>query len=87
VVAYDNYQPFRHTVLAVVRCSRIAQAAIIGAVDYKKTLGKEYETEDAHNEALSQCHKRSAERVLRALLANGGIFIKLGQHMASLAPC
>jgi len=84
VVAYDNYQPFRHTVLAVVRCSRIAQAAIIGAVDYKKTLGKEYETEDAHNEALSQCHKRSAERVLRALLANGGIFIKLGQHMASL---
>ena len=22
--AYENYQPFRHTVLAVVRCSRVA---------------------------------------------------------------
>ncbi|KAH8107866.1 ABC1-domain-containing protein [Cristinia sonorae] len=84
VVAYENYQPFRHTVLAVVRCSRIAEAAVFGAVDYKKTLGQTYESEDARNEALSGCHKRSAERVLKALLANGGIFIKLGQHMASL---
>ena len=24
IVAYENYQPFRHTVLAVARCSRIA---------------------------------------------------------------
>lgn len=23
-VAYENYQPFRHTVLAVARCSRVA---------------------------------------------------------------
>lgn len=23
-IAYENYQPFRHTVLAVVRCSRVA---------------------------------------------------------------
>ena len=23
-VTYENYQPFRHTVLAVVRCSRVA---------------------------------------------------------------
>jgi aarF domain-containing kinase len=23
-LAYENYQPFRHTVLAVVRCSRVA---------------------------------------------------------------
>ncbi|TCD71221.1 hypothetical protein EIP91_011699 [Steccherinum ochraceum] len=82
--AYENYQPFRHTVLAVARCSRIAEAAVLGAIDYKKTLGKTYATDDEHNEALSQCHRRSAERVLKALLANGGIFIKLGQHMASM---
>lgn len=24
LIAYENYQPFRHTVLAVVRCSRVA---------------------------------------------------------------
>jgi len=23
-IAYENYQPFRHTVLAVARCSRVA---------------------------------------------------------------
>ena len=26
-VAYEHYQPFRHTVLAVVRCSRVAGAS------------------------------------------------------------
>lgn len=28
-VAYENYQPFRHTLLAVVRCSRIARMCTI----------------------------------------------------------
>lgn len=117
-LAYEQYQPFRHTVLAVVRCSRIAgadasyytiyviltlhiEAAVLSAADYKITLGKAYASEEAGQEATSACHTRSARRVLKALLANGGmrdvlirfppaysfdtgIFIKLGQHMASL---
>ncbi|KAF9447494.1 atypical/ABC1/ABC1-B protein kinase [Macrolepiota fuliginosa MF-IS2] len=83
-IAYQNYQPFRHTCLAAIRCSRVAGAAIIGAIDYKLTFTRHYDTENQYADAVSQCHKRSAERVLRALLANGGIFIKLGQHMASL---
>ncbi|KAK7687101.1 hypothetical protein QCA50_009602 [Cerrena zonata] len=84
VVAYETYQPFRHTVLAVVRCSRIGEAAVLGAFDYKKTLSKTYETEEEQEQAYSDCHRRSAHRVLKALLANGGIFIKLGQHISSL---
>ncbi|EPT04979.1 hypothetical protein FOMPIDRAFT_1112480 [Fomitopsis schrenkii] len=83
-LAYHYNQPFRHTTLAVVRCSRVAEAAILGAIDYKITFAKSYDSHDAEREATSQCHRRSAERVLRALLANGGIFIKLGQHIASL---
>ncbi|KAA1474282.1 ABC1-domain-containing protein [Dentipellis sp. KUC8613] len=84
-VAFETYQPFRHTLLAVVRCSRIgAEAAVLGAIDYKMTFAKEYANEEEQLLAYSQCHKRSAERVLKALLANGGVFIKLGQHMASL---
>ncbi|KAH7909330.1 ABC1-domain-containing protein [Hygrophoropsis aurantiaca] len=83
-VAYNQYQPFRHSVLAVVRCSRVAEAAIAGAIDYKRTFAHSYPSEDECMEAYSQCHTRSAKRVLRALLANGGVFIKLGQHMASL---
>lgn len=83
-IAYENYQPFRHTVLAVVRCSRVATAAVLGAVDYKRTFARTYTSEEERFEAYSQCHLRSAKRVLRALLANGGVFIKLGQHMSSL---
>ncbi|KAH9858602.1 ABC1-domain-containing protein [Lenzites betulinus] len=85
VVAYHYSQPFRHTVLAVVRCSRVAEAAILGAIDYKVTFAKSYPSEEEKTEAYSECHTRSARRVLKALLANGGIFIKLGQHMASVA--
>ncbi|KAI0666582.1 ABC1-domain-containing protein [Trametes maxima] len=84
-LAYNYNQPFRHTVLAVVRCSRVAEAAILGAIDYKLTFAKSYNSEEEKAVAYSECHTRSAQRVLKALLANGGIFIKLGQHMASVA--
>ncbi|KAF7981834.1 hypothetical protein HWV62_31359 [Athelia sp. TMB] len=81
---WKNNQPFRHSVLAVARCSRVGVAAVLGAVDYKYTFAKTYESEDLEQKAYSDCHTRSAERLLKALLANGGVFIKLGQHMASL---
>ncbi|KAJ3553707.1 hypothetical protein NM688_g3469 [Phlebia brevispora] len=84
LVAYENCQPLRHTVLAVVRCSRVAKAAVESAIDYKLTFREKYDSQEDRNEATSQCHTRSAKRVLKALLANGGIFIKMGQHMASL---
>lgn len=84
-----------------------AEAAVLGAIDYKTTFAKTYENEEEQLEAYSECHRRSAERVLKALLANGGtsfptlvicviglkglvcfclegVFIKLGQHMASM---
>ncbi|KAH8995740.1 ABC1-domain-containing protein [Lactarius akahatsu] len=83
-IAYENHQPFRHTVLAVVRCSRVAGAAILGAIDYKRTFARTYTSDEERLEAYSECHLRSANRVLRALLANGGVFIKLGQHVASI---
>ncbi|KAL1696332.1 ABC1 family-domain-containing protein [Schizophyllum commune] len=82
-LAYENYKPFRHSVLAVVRSSRIAGAAAAGIVDYKWTFSRTYASEEEEREAYSQCHTRSADRVLRALQANGGIFIKLGQHLGS----
>ncbi|KAF8893307.1 ABC1 family-domain-containing protein [Infundibulicybe gibba] len=77
-IAYENSQGFRRAVLATVRCSRVAGAAILGVIDYKRT--------EDRVQATAQCHSRSANRVLKALLANGGtVFIKMGQHMASLA--
>ncbi|KDR75880.1 hypothetical protein GALMADRAFT_248622 [Galerina marginata CBS 339.88] len=83
-VTYQTSRPFRHTALAVVRCSRVAGATVFSAIDYKVTMVKKYDSTAQENEAYSVCHMRSAHRVLRALLANGGVFIKMGQHMASL---
>ena len=47
-------------------------------------LGGKYPDEGARKIALRQCHKRCAERALRAMETNGSIFIKLGQHLSSL---
>lgn len=82
-LAYENYKPFRHSVFAVVRSSRIAGAAAVGIVDYKWTFSRTYASDEEQREAYSECHTRSANRVLKALQANGGIFIKLGQHLGS----
>ena len=38
----------------------------------------------AYRERLSACHQRGAERVLSLCRRNGGVFIKVGQHIASL---
>lgn len=48
------------------------EAAVLGVLDYKLTFWKTYPSEEASQEATSQCHTRSARRVLKALLANGG---------------
>lgn len=50
------------------------EAAILGAIDYKRTFAKTYASDEERLEAYSQCHLRSANRVLRALLANGGAY-------------
>ena len=49
-----------------------AGAAIISAIDYKITMLKRYETANTEHRSYSECHTRSATRVLKALLANGG---------------
>lgn len=85
LVSYDPPQQVAHTLHAVRRCSRVAEAVVPSAIDYKSTISKDYDSETTRQAAMSECHTRSAKRVLRAMLANGGIYIKLGQTMASLA--
>ena len=70
--------------LCLIELPFCADSAILSVVDYKLTFRKEYPNEKEKLLAYSECHTRSARRVLSALLANGGIFIKLGQHMSSL---
>lgn len=62
------------TVLKPPDCS--LGAAIAGAIDYKIMMSKNYEDEQAEDQAWSECHTRSAKRVLKALLANGGMDVQ-----------
>lgn len=44
------------------------------------------ESDDEKEVVLKACHKRCAERTLKVLEKNGGIFIKLGQHLVCDSP-
>lgn len=72
------------TVLAVKRSTVIAKAVGLCVWDYRKTLNAKYDSAAESNEELRKCHLRSANRVLKALQTNGGLYIKLGQHVSSI---
>ncbi len=51
-------------------------------LDYKLSLrGK---TGAEREEALELCHARGARRMMELCFANGGIYIKLGQHVGQM---
>jgi len=50
-----------------------AGATMLGVIDYKLTFAWNYGNENQRSEAVSLCQTRSAKRVLKALLTNGGI--------------
>ncbi|GJJ72673.1 aarF domain-containing kinase [Entomortierella parvispora] len=92
VFLYNVSDSFRHTTLALQRVMLAAEAVVVVGVDYKYTLDwanrdlKEGDLIDdqVRLERKSQLHKRSADRMREMLRKNGGIYIKLGQHLASL---
>ncbi|PIO56391.1 hypothetical protein TELCIR_22210, partial [Teladorsagia circumcincta] len=53
-------------------------------VDYKSSLRGLYDPSEEYNVAIKQCHKRSALRLLDLACANGGVFIKVGQHLSAM---
>ncbi|KFH64688.1 atypical/ABC1/ABC1-B protein kinase [Podila verticillata NRRL 6337] len=91
-VLYNVSDSFRHSTMALQRMMIAAEAVVVVGVDYKYSLDfanrdlKEDDPEDEKERLLrkSQLHKRSAERLREMLRVNGGIYIKLGQHLASL---
>ncbi|KAI0393266.1 ABC1 family-domain-containing protein [Xylariaceae sp. FL0594] len=68
------------------RTGRVAAALALCINDYRTSLNQREKTDDpeAQDIILKQCHKRCAERTLKVLEKNGGIFIKLGQHLSAM---
>ncbi|PSR83518.1 ABC1 family-domain-containing protein [Coniella lustricola] len=68
------------------RAGRVASTLFICINDYRTTLKQRDEIvdEEEKESLLKSCHKRCAERTLVVLEKNGGIFIKLGQHLSAM---
>lgn len=70
--------------ISLVRFGRAAFTVGQIACDYKLSLlGMEKDTNE-YAKKRSQVHRRSAERLLRLCSSNGGVFIKVGQHVGAL---
>ncbi|ROW10079.1 hypothetical protein VPNG_06485 [Cytospora leucostoma] len=68
------------------RAGRVASALAICINDYRTTLNQRDKTDEDEERRtiLSSCHQRCADRTLKVLEKNGGIFIKLGQHLSAM---
>lgn len=84
---YNNetvYSTTKHTIQSIERISVVAIATFRCFKLYKDVLDVEYDTAKDRAMALKRTHKRSAYITLKALETNGGIYIKLGQHITAL---
>ncbi|KAK4951450.1 hypothetical protein LTR10_010425 [Elasticomyces elasticus] len=72
----------RHAYIAAQRSGRVGVTLALCVNDYYRVLKKK--TDPEYKKILSEVHTRCAERTLKAMEANGSIFIKLGQHLSSL---
>ncbi|KAJ3299973.1 putative aarF domain-containing protein kinase 1 [Borealophlyctis nickersoniae] len=72
--------------LAFVRSLRTAICAIRMGIDYKWSLlrGPDDIGVEEYERVKSACHTRCAKRLLQLCETNGGIYLKLGQHIAAL---
>lgn len=77
-------QTAQFMLLSLKRSTTIIKAVTLCVWDYRRTLNAKYTSKEAEEESLRKCHLRSAQRLLVALQTNGGLYIKLGQHMSSV---
>jgi aarF domain-containing kinase len=82
-LAYLIYQS--DTASGLKRVGRALSAASLIALDYTYSVPKHDPTDsDRYTEALHKTHLRCAKRLLHVFQANGGVYIKIGQHLAAL---
>lgn len=77
-------QTAQFMLLSMSRSMVIVKAVGLCVWDYRRILNKHHASKADEDEALRQCHLRCAQRILVALQTNGGLYIKLGQHLSSV---
>lgn len=74
----------KHAACTAQRVTVVANATLRCFYHYKRALSVQYDSERERQESLSRCHKKCALITLKALKTNGGIYIKLGQHIGAM---
>ncbi|OLN93098.1 ABC1 family protein MCP2-like protein [Colletotrichum chlorophyti] len=76
---------------AAERAGRVAAALAVCINEYvtnpaglKSTALEKIQDPELQSKILKDCHQRCADRTLKVLEKNGGIFIKLGQHLSAM---
>ena len=77
--------PVAELKVATTRSLVTLQVAVTMLVDYKLHLGQRpEETTAEYSQRKSELHLRAATTLLTGLRRNGGIYVKLGQHLSAL---
>lgn len=74
----------QYLIFSTKRITVVGQATLRCFYNYKKVLRKTFIDKELRNIELERCHKKCALITLHALQTNGGIFIKLGQHIGAM---
>lgn len=87
-ILYNTNETFhdvtRHSFLTLERVGVVTVATFRCFKLYKDVLDGDYDSPKDYNMAMKRVHKRAAYITLKALETNGGIYIKLGQHISAL---
>ncbi|MCP9260737.1 putative aarF domain-containing protein kinase 1 [Dirofilaria immitis] len=78
---YDKERFFQ---LGPFRVVRAGATVLCIVADYKWTIWNCPKTDILYQQKLSEAHIRSAKKLLKLAENNGGVYIKVGQHLASL---
>ncbi|ODV78806.1 ABC1-domain-containing protein [Suhomyces tanzawaensis NRRL Y-17324] len=84
LVLYATNDTAKHVILTTERIGVVTAATARCFLLYKDVLGKEFSSKAERTAELNKTHQKAAEITLRALEKNGGIYIKLGQHITAL---
>lgn len=72
--------------IGIVRLTRAAVTVFNIGIIYKKELygAKLNKNSAEYKELKTKCHQKSAEKLLQLCCTNKGVYIKVGQHIATL---
>nr|QKY15035.1 ABC1-like protein (ABC1) [Polytomella parva] len=79
---YTQQDDLKKVLLMATRLGRELTVVSQIIYDYKSTLKSL--TKENEEEEMKKCHQRSADKLIDLCFKNGGVFIKLGQHMGQL---